>query len=450
MITSDYHRKSIDPDELQDLKAIANVGISDISLDDYPNLLVFPDSFESYDRDFGKKVICNVSDDDQTLYTNSIVGFIGRNSTHLSIHSRFANNNGEEDYFLHYMLQKVTKINLFNLQHTIDEDSVFDFLIYLFPLYLKKAINQGIYKKYITHKYNDSNVRGVIDVNRHIRYNEPFNGRIAYTTREYSYDNEVTQLIRHTIEFIRKYKSGGDILNIDADTTQAVAQIVSATPSYVPNEVQMVIHKNLRPIAHPYYSEYTPLQRICLQILRHDELKYGQEENEIYGVLIDAAWLWEEYLATILEEKFNHCLIDKEPKYYLFKPQGQQIIPDFLSLDKKIVADAKYIPLNEQHYYQEGSERANAIYYKTIAYMYRFCSKQGYLLYPHPDKEVSPIKKEIITEIKGENGGTITKLGLRIPSNCKDFQFFSTTIDKYEEVFKDSLESLILYNSFIY
>ena len=427
MITSDYHRIAIDPKELQDLKAISNVGISDITLDECPNLLVFPDSFERYDRDFGKKVICSVSGDGKTLYTNSIVGFIGRNNTHLSIHSRFAND-GKEDFFLHYMLQKVAKINLFSLQHTMDEDSVFDFLIYLFPLYLKKAINQGVYKKYITHKYNDANIRGVIDVNRHIRYNEPFNGKVAYSTREYSYDNEVTQLIRHTIEFIRKYKGGGDILNIDSDTNQAVAQIVSATPSFVSNEIQVVINKNLRPIAHPYYSEYTPLQRLCLQILRHDELKYGQEKDEIYGVLIDAAWLWEEYLAIVLEGRYNHYL----KGFYLFE-NFQQIIPDYLSIDKKIVADAKYIPLNRESWY--GEEKATSIYYKTITYMYRFCSNQGYLFYPHPDEEANPTPLKIKTEVDGVNGGTITKLGLRIPSGCDSFSTFSTLMNQYEQVF---------------
>ena len=436
MTTRDFNYSdplTINPEELDDLRAIADVQISNITLEDYPNLLVFPDSFESYDKDFGKKVICNITDDGKKLLTNCIVGFIGRNSTHLSIRSRFAKDD-EKDFFLHYMLQKVAKINLFNLQHTMDEDSVFDFLLYLFPLYLKNAISQGVYRQYITQKYNDANVRGVIDVSRHIKYNEPFNGAVAYTTREYSYDNHITQLIRHTIEFISK-NGGDDILNIDEDTKQAVAQIIGATPSYLSNELQSIINKNVTPIAHPYYSEYTPLQRLCLQILRHEELKYGQEEDEIYGVLIDAAWLWEEYLATILEGKFNHCLRDKKPKYYLFKPQRQQIIPDFLSLDKKIVADAKYIPLNEHYYYQEGSERANAIYYKTIAYMYRFCSKIGYLLYPHPNGEVSPIKEEIITEIEGENGGTITKLGLRIPSGCSDFNEFTSKIKKEENKF---------------
>lgn len=439
MITEDYHSIAINPVELQDLMAIADVGISDIALDEYPNLLIFPDSFENYDRDFGKKKICEIIDDGKVLRTNSIVGFVGRNNTHLSIHSRFANNS-EYDYFLHYMLQKVASINLFSLQHTMDEDSVFDFLIYLFPVYLKKAINQGIYKKYVTHQYNDANLRGVIDVNRHIRYNEPFNGKVAYTTREYSYDNEVTQLIRHTIEFIRKYKGGG-ILNIDSDTIQAVSQIVSATPSFVSNEIHVIINKNLCPIAHPYYSEYTPLHRLCLQILRHDELKYGQEENEIYGVLIDAAWLWEEYLAIVLENTFNHYLIDDEKKFYLFKPRKQQIIPDFLSLDKKIVADAKYMDLKNKTTFDE--EKATAVYYKTIAYMYRFCSKEGYLLYPHRDEDVEPELLEIQSEQEGVNGGTITKLGLRIPSKCEDFEDFTSKMRINETEFTDSIPLIL-------
>ena len=148
MNTKDYHTTVICSEELDDLKAIADVAISDITFEEYPNLLIFPDSFDCYDRDFGYKEICNVIEKDTKLRTNSIVGFVGRNETHLSIRSRFATEGGE-DYFLHYMLQKVAGINLFNLQHTTNEDSGFDFLIYLFPLFLKRAVSQGIYKKYI-------------------------------------------------------------------------------------------------------------------------------------------------------------------------------------------------------------------------------------------------------------------------------------------------------------
>jgi 5-methylcytosine-specific restriction endonuclease McrBC regulatory subunit McrC len=180
-----------------------------------------------------------------------------------------------------------------------------------------------------------------------------------------------------------------------------------------------------------------------LQILRHEELKYGQEEDEVYGVLIDAAWLWEEYLATILDGKYNHYLKDTGKKFFLFKSKGngQQIIPDYLSLDRKIVADAKYIPLNKKKGFEENSENATAIYYKTITYMYRFCSKEGYLLYPHPNEDVSPIieKKEIETEIEGVNGGTLTKLGLRIPSGCSDFADYAKRIKEEETKFYHQL-----------
>lgn len=435
MITSDYKTKIINPAELQDLKAIADVEISNITLEGHPNLLIFPDSFESYDKDFGKKIVCNIVNNGNMLLTNSIVGFIGRNKTHLSIHSRFAND-GKEDYFLHYMLQKVAKINLFSMQHTTDEDNVFDFLLYLFPLYLKKAINQGLYKQYITHKHNDANVKGVIDVKRHIRYNMPFNGKVAYSNREYSYDNDVTQLIRHTIEFISACDGGNNILSMDNVTQEAVSQIVSATTTYAYNERENIINKNLRPKVHPYYSEYAPLQRLCLQILRHEELKYGHEENEIYGVLIDAAWLWEEYLADILKGKYNHCLKDCGERFCLFE-NFQQIIPDYLSLDKTIVADAKYIPLNTEKSY--GEEKATAIYYKTITYMYRFCTDKGYLFYPHPDEDVTPMLLKIKTEVVDRNGGTITKLGLRIPSGCKSFSEFFISMKKYEDEFINQL-----------
>ena len=432
MITQDFSKAHIESEELNDLKSIADVVISNITLDDYTNLLVFPDSFNSYDRDLGSKVVCNIADDGRTIYTNSLVGFIGRNHTHLSIHSRFAEDS-KEDFFLHYMLQKVAKINLFNLQHSINEDSVFDFLLYIFPLYLKKAISQGVYRQYITHKYNDANVRGVVDVNRHIRFNEPFNGKIAYTTREFSYDNHITQLIRHTIEAISKRPGGNEILNIDTDTQQAVSQITNATPSFINTELKVIINKNVTPIAHPFYSEYTQLQRLCLQILRHEELKYGQETNEIYGVLIDAAWLWEEYLSVVLDGRFNHYTKDGGKRYSLFTPHMQQIIPDYLSLDMKTVADAKYIPLDRESWY--GDEKATSIYYKTITYMYRFCSDKGYLLYPHPDKDVTPISYEIATEKECVNGGNIIKLGLRIPSNCNSFADFVEMMKINEDSF---------------
>ena len=112
--------------------------------------------------------------------------------------------NATEDLFLHYMLQKVLCINIVNLLHGTTDKQIFDFLLYLFPKLLNEALVQGIYKEYQRNEYNNANVRGTIDINRHLKLNLPFNGRVAYRTREFSHDNHVTELIRHTIEYISK------------------------------------------------------------------------------------------------------------------------------------------------------------------------------------------------------------------------------------------------------
>lgn len=431
MITTDYNTVPICRQELADLQVISDIPISEISMDNYPNLLVFPNSFDSSYKNLESKTICLVTDGGKNLKTNSIVGFVGRNNTYLSIHSRFANN-GKEDYFLHYMLQQVSSLNLLNLPHSINDDYVFDFLIYMFPQYLKNAVRQGIFKEYVTKNFNEPNVKGTIDLERHIKHNIPFNGNVAYSQRCFSHDNKVTQLIRHTIEYLGGFKGAGALLSIDKDMCDAVNAIKNVTLSYRDTLRNEVVNQNLRPLAHPYFSAYVPLQRLCLQILRYEELKYGHEKDEVYGVLIDAAWLWEEYIAKILDGKYIHYYQHTGRRFNLFE-NFQQIVPDYLSVDKQIVADAKYIPLDRNTVYWE--EKALAIYYKTITYMYRFCTNLAYLLYPYPDRVVEIISCKIKTEVDGVNGGRIIKIGLRIPLNCKDFHDFVGRIHNSEHEF---------------
>ena len=163
-----------DEQHLENLKKIAEYPINKLSVDDNPNLLIFPQNYNEYGDKIGDQYVFEI--DENKLKTNNIMGFIGYGKTKVRIHSRFAQ--GDDDYFLHYMLQKVFAINLFDLKYHADDESIFDFLIYLFPAFLKRAIRQGLYKEYQTRVYNDANIRGRIDVNRHIRQNTPFAGNI--------------------------------------------------------------------------------------------------------------------------------------------------------------------------------------------------------------------------------------------------------------------------------
>lgn len=430
MITTDWNG-GIEVDECltADIKEIAAIK----ALKDHPNLLVFPHSFTEYDEGFGERCICTFDEEEKKIYTNNIVGFIGKNKAQITIRSRFTKNldeKNDEDFFLHYMLQKVFGVHIFDMKHTTSKEKVFDFSLYLFPYFLKKALRQGVYREYQTRHYNDANVRGTIDVSRHLRTNLPFAGNIAYCTREYLHDNDTTQLIRHTIEHIRCHKWGGNILSCDAETKDFVSQITQVTESYQKSQRQTIINRSLKPVRHSLYTEYEPLRKLCLQILRHEHLKYGQKKDEIYGVLFDGAWLWEEYLGVVLKKSFNHYLKGRGKRWKLFDT-GQQIIPDYLSKDFSVVADAKYILLDKQKSYR-NEESATAIYYKTITYMYRWNTKIGLLLHPVSDSDSVKISRHQIIDTEG----CVVKVGFPIPKDAATFNEFYSLMGMNEDLFR--------------
>lgn len=363
---------------ISDLQTIANVSLENIN-EKYPNLLIFPQDFGEWGDSLGSQYICALND--KTIRTGNLMGFVGYGSTELSICSRFADSSGN-DFFLHYLLQKVLCQYVLDWEHSYNELTIFDFLVYLFPYYFNKALSQGLFREYRKNDYNDSKAKGLIDVNKHIQRNIPFAGKIAYSVREYSYDNRITQLLRHTIEYIKTLPFGRNLL-LGRETQQNIRLIIDNTPSYSHQDLQKVFVDNLKEIQHPYYTEYTSLQKICLQILQHEDLKYKDNtRTRVYGILFDGAWLWEEYIATVLQNDFDHHTSENS-NFKLLEcgsEKKQKIIPDYISKDRKLVADAKYIPLNKNSSY--GEERATAIYYKTLMYMLRFSSKHGFLFYP--------------------------------------------------------------------
>ncbi len=360
------------------------------------------------------------------------MGFIGRGCVEMSITSRF--DNGDNNYFLYYMLQKVFAINLFDLQTSMDSMSMWDFLIFLFPYYLKRTLRQGLYKKYQRREHNDSQVKGAIDVARHIKRNIPFAGRIAYTTREYSYDNDLTQLIRHTIEFLgNHHKAGKNILRADSETVGLVQQIISATPTYNRHHRTQIMGANIKFERHPYFTEYVPLQRLCMQILRRERLNYSQREDEkVYGLLFDGAWLWEEYLNTILVDLgFNHPQ-NKEGKgaIKLFTNGLAIRYPDFYKDD--IVLDAKYKWLGEY----ASRDDINQI----ITYMHCLPARCGGLIYPKSIPECS--SAEHYGTLKGF-GGEFYRLHLGI-SSAQDYDSFAKEMQSAEDMLKDKVRSLYI------
>ncbi|MEF9975043.1 MAG: hypothetical protein RR893_14075, partial [Clostridia bacterium] len=190
-------------------------------------VFVFPEAVQNAEDLTGEQIILQTVNG--RYRTSNIMGFLGCGSERLSIESRFSI--GTEDYFFQYLLEQVMEFpSILDLNTDCSRDArVFHLLVFLFSRYLKLAMRKGLFKTYFQNQYNDSNIKGTIDVARHIRENTPFTGSIAYHQREFSYDNYLTELIRHTIELIKTKPYGNRLLN---HVKVEVTAVINATNAY--------------------------------------------------------------------------------------------------------------------------------------------------------------------------------------------------------------------------
>lgn len=398
------------------------------------NILIFPhDLLESPDLEKDGKVLETVSGQ---IKTQNIIGFLGYENERLTIHSRFAN--GDDNYFLHYMLQKVLQLNLTSLDVGLSqEDSWYQFLIYLFPKYLQAALRKGLYKEYQRFFYNDSHVKGTIEVARHIKKNVPFTGKITYSTREFSFDNALMQLIRHTIAFIQHtVPNGRALLSSSASVRENTAEIVRVTPSYKFSDRAKIIHLNqIHPIRHTYYHEYGKLQQLCLMILHQTKHGLNQSQQKIHGLLFDVAWLWEEYLATLLGEDFEHPQnkVSKGGISVFQSGNGRKVYPDFYSRPLGVVLDAKYKKLETT---EKGIAREDL--FQLITYSYISKAQLAGLIFPSTGKEID----NDIGTLEGY-GGILKKWSLLIPQKSSSYDDFVKQIQESEKIFQETIQKLL-------
>lgn len=421
------HKKDV----FSDISALTGK-IADKTLDqlEREGVFVFPeyiDDAEDITRD--QMILQSVND---SYRSGNVMGFIGCGNERLIIESRFSGE--EDDFFFQYLLDRVLDFpNLVELETDANQDNrLFNFLLFLFPYYLKTAMRKGLFKKYIRHNYNDGNVKGTIDVARHIEKNTPFTGNVAYSQREFSYDNSLMELVRHTIEFIKRKPYGSKIL---IKVKDEVKLVIDATPGYEPYDRQRIIDQNKKnEVRHAYFREYLALQRLCLLILRHQKHQIGSGSKQIYGILFDGAWLWEEYVNSLIDEIFYHPM-NKGGKgaQRLFEGNIGLIYPDFISRDNeaRIIADAKYKPIDNI---------GNRDYLQVLAYMFRFDAKAGFYLYPEAEG-ADDLKLRMNqgstyeSNVMPRDDISITKHGLKIPVDVTDYDEFTARMKNIEREF---------------
>ena len=240
------------------------------------------------------------------------------------------------------------------------------------------------------------------------------------------------QLIRHTIEYMKNQKSiGRGVLENLSTSRENVAEIVRVTPSYKIADRAKIIRRNqTKPLRHAYFREYRKLQELCLMILNREEHGLGYQEQKIHGILFDVAWLWEEYIHTLLPGEFIHPRNkDRTDGISVFSNRERKVYPDFYDRERKIVLDAKYKKLE---FTEKEINREDL--FQLISYSYILKAEKAGLVFPSEDKVVD----NEIGKLAGY-GALLKKWSIQIPRESSSYSEFCEMMESSEETFKRNI-----------
>lgn len=337
--------------------------------------------------------------------TQQYIGLIQlKNGKDIFIKSRF--DEGENCYFSKYILSKAynLKLSLFkDMKPRVETGQFIEFLLlFVFIYQINQAYLKGIYRQYCIFECNDDKLKGKIDIARHIRLNPIFNGKIAYSYREYTINNSVNRLILTAYVYLEKknkqllkeltqqYKNVADYIRCLKNVMQPFSK----------QEIPKAVCRENKKITHSIYRDWEEVRKTAILILRHFGIDTMEKpEHQTTGILINMNKIWELYIESILKDK-NVRSISLETQTtipYLWDMEKDknkkvtEIKTDFLFKDESqnavLVLDAKY-----KNGWQNVAEKVTANeekiewpredIYQILAYMHILNCNQGGIVCP--------------------------------------------------------------------
>lgn len=406
---------------------------------------------EEIDKEIGKDFTLNTSDNRESssrpkLYTTfnkeryfgGIVGILKKKDFKtdavlipqdsscditLQISSRM---DKSKPYFLATMLLN-EKIRFNDDTVPNNEEEIFDYLLlFWFKNHLQEAFLKGYFRTYVRFEKNDDRLRGSIDFSRHIRLNlGQKNGKIAYSYRDNTVNNYMNQLIIASYEYLNKKYP--DIVADNFDNNQDLRSIITnlrTAIGYQNYTSYQLILRNLKPIAHPYYTEYENLRKTCLKILRNEGISLfdGNSDDSVKSILFYLPDLWEDYLQRQMEKFLSdkEILLACQEEIRVFGYESpsevqykQNTYPDYVFYDIKgkgkepvpfFVLDAKFQPSwKESIYGKKGIPHDHLDDYdKAIRDMVTIDAKATGIIFPAeiypPDTELDTLLQHPISK----------------------------------------------------
>lgn len=366
-----------------------------ITIKDYKDKKYPNNTFFSFFKDEEKKAIKNEDDliisikkdgENYLAQTGNYVGKFVWNGLEIDIKSRFSNT------FLERMLNFANDIFLDDVSITgnkVDKDfDISKYIIYyMFIQNLEKAFLLGLPKAYKSIEHHEMKLKGKIDINKFIKYDIPFQGKISSVSREQKEIQEIIDVLYKAVKIIDN-KNKAFLKNISHIKTH-LKQYKSN--NYVSNET---INRALKSKAlqNPIFAPYKKVLEYARFIINGNNIEKNDGKQETFGFIINVAELFEIYITKLLKKEFSEWNIES-PKIELYSNQffARKIIPDIVMKKDNdvIVFDTKYKKMLMRDRYQNGGDVDRNDFFQINTYMSyyqnhpdKYNVKIGGLLYP--------------------------------------------------------------------
>lgn len=283
--------------------------------------------------------------------TRQYIGLLEYQGNRVFIGSRFDRGN-RDPFFLWYLIEQFlgeSIVTFDDVGRTAQNDFFDGLLAFRLAVQVHRAWKRGGLRAYRNFACNDSHVRGVIDIPRHIRVNpDSGSGRIAYRTQAYSLNNDWNILFlqagdaagRRCPDLMRRLQRRLP------EYMSAIQALEQAVPGWKDVCIGQVLARTGRTITNPVYRSWEPARQAARDVLRRIEAAPGDTGASIVtGVFLDIDFLWE----RLLEERLFAGA--RKPFSQLSRDvlNGHVTIrPDFYFPDQKTVLDAKNRPAWER------------------------------------------------------------------------------------------------------
>jgi 5-methylcytosine-specific restriction endonuclease McrBC regulatory subunit McrC len=213
-----------------------------------------------------------------------------------------------------------------------------------FILKLEKLSILGLPKSYVRVEHHDR-FRGQIDINRYIKKDIPFQGKISSVSYEQNYVQEILDLLYNALDVVEDFFK------------ELVMQRIFQTRNLLHHHANRVIVDestiskalNHKVLHNALYSEFKTTLELASYIVRNNFNIEHNKSNFLNGLIFDVSTLWELYLYKLLKEKFEkdgwvvhheeECLV-YEGNFY-----KRRMLPDIVikneELQEVVVFDAK-------------------------------------------------------------------------------------------------------------